>query len=166
MVTKMLMTAEEFESVSNRLGPCELVRGEVVNLSPGGTEHSFVSMNVGGLLWQWARQTKLGRVWTNEAGLVIQHDPDTVRGADVAYVSFQRLPRGSHSSSFATVPPELVVEIVGKGQGWRDMVEKAGEYMRMGVDRVWVLDPRHPPLARLSSGCRAGCAVGKRHRFG
>ena len=142
MTTKTLMTAQEFESVCEQLGPCELVRGEVLKLSPGGYSHSSISANVAGILWHWTQEAKLGRVLTNEAGIIIEKDPDTVRGADVAYISYQRLPRGKAPDGFSTVPPELVVEVVGKGQGWREMVEKAGEYLRMGVDRVWVVDPQ------------------------
>jgi Uma2 family endonuclease len=136
-----LTTAEEFETICGQVGPCELVRGEILHLSPGGLGHSSISGTVAGLLFIWARRDSRGRVLTNEAGIVVEVGPDTVRGADVAYLSYQRLPKGKRIKGFLKVPPELVVEILGKGQGWRDMVEKAGEYLRMGVDRVWVIDP-------------------------
>ncbi len=139
--TPTLTTAQEFERICLTLGPCELVRGEVVQLSPGGFGHSRISINVGFALEDWARAQTCGRVITNEAGIIVEIGPDTVRGADVAYISYSRLPKGRRVEGFLDVPPELVVEIIGKGQGWRDMVEKAGEYLRMGVDRVWVLDP-------------------------
>lgn len=142
MIAKSRTTATEFEAQCSRLGPCELVRGEVLPLSPGGMKHSRITQNVAFLLEEWARRTGLGTVVTGEAGFIVESDPDTVRGADVAYISYGRLPRGRLPDGFGTVPPELVVEIVGKGQSWRHMVEKAGEYMKMGVDRVWVIDPR------------------------
>jgi Uma2 family endonuclease len=115
-----LTTAEEFETICQEIGPCELVRGEVIKLSPGGLSHSEFSVNVAYLLKQWAKASGRGRVIGCEAGIIVEVGPDTVRGADAAFISF---------------------EILGKGQGWRDMVEKAGEYLRMGVDRVWVIDP-------------------------
>ena len=139
MSTRTLMTEEEFASASERLGPCELVRGEVLKLSPGGHEHSRITGTVSILLGTWAMGR--GRVLTGEAGIRVESDPPTIRGADVAYLSYQRLPKGQSLSGFTTVAPELVVEIVGKGQGWGAMVEKAGEYLRMGIDRVWVIDP-------------------------
>lgn len=142
MDTKTLITAEDFEHIAARLGPCELVRGEVITLSPGGLSHSQVTMNVSGLLWTWARRSNLGRILSGEPGVVVARGPDTVRGADVAYISYERIPQLSTMEGFIDVPPNLVVEIVGKGQGWRAMVEKAGEYLAMGVDRVWVIDPR------------------------
>jgi Uma2 family endonuclease len=141
MDTRTLMTIEEFEEAAARLGPCELVRGEVITLSPGGFSHSQIMLNVGALLRSWAKQQRLGRVVGGEMGVVVEQRPATVRGADVAYFSYERLPRHNKPEGFSRVPPNLVVEIVGKGQGWRVMVEKAGEYLRMGVDRVWIIDP-------------------------
>lgn len=142
MTTRTLMTVDEFELACDRLGPCELVRGEVILLSPGGFPHSRIGIRVGFILEQWARQTRLGRAVSNEAGIVVETDPDTVRGADVAYFSYQRLPKGTEPTGFSTTPPELVVEVIGAGQGWRALLEKAGEYLRMGVDRVWIVDPK------------------------
>ena len=141
MSMQPLMTAEAFEGVCAGLGPCELVRGEVIALSPGGFRHSRITANAAFLIETWARQPGRGRMLTNEAGIIVENDPDTVRGADVVYISYDRLPREKTPTGFCTVSPELVVEVVGKGQGWREMVEKAGEYLRMGVDRVWVIDP-------------------------
>lgn len=156
MITGTRMTANEFEQVCHELGSCELVRGEVVILSPGGMNHSGFAANVAILLGQWAKSSKSGRIWTNEAGIVVERDPDTVRGADVAYISYSRLAKGISSDSFSNVPPELVVEILGKGQGWTEILEKVGEYLAMGVDRIWVLDretqrvhvyrPDHEPI--------------------
>jgi Uma2 family endonuclease len=79
MLTKTLVTAEEFEALAGQAGPCDLVRGEVIALSPGGFSHSLVIMNTAGLLWEWARRTGLGRTVTGETGLVVERQPDSVR---------------------------------------------------------------------------------------
>ncbi len=135
------LTPEQFEKQFADAPSCELVRGEVVTLSPGAWRHSEISSNAAILIGNWARQSHSGRALTNEVGLVTARDPDTVRGADVAYFSYARLPKGKEPRGFSSIPPELVIEVVGKGQSWQAMVEKAGEYLRMGVDRVWVIDP-------------------------
>jgi Uma2 family endonuclease len=123
MIRRSTTTVEEFETLSGRIGPCELLQGEVVQLSPGGFRHNDITSNIHGLLWQWAKRGKTGRALTNETGIVVESDPDTVRGADVLFISFTRLPRGETFSGFLTTPPELVAEVIGKGQGWADMVE-------------------------------------------
>lgn len=141
MSTQTLITAREFEKMAEELGPCELVRGEVATLSPGGVAHNQIVANVQGLLRDWARQDHRGRVLSNETGLIVARNPDTVRGADVVYFSYGRLPRESKPEGFSAVPPDLVAEVIGR-QGWGETLQKIGEYLQMGVDRVWVIDPR------------------------
>ena len=141
-----LLTAEEFEARYADGPPCELVRGEVVELMAGGLRHSRITGRAYYLLETWAKQTRQGRTYTGEAGLITGRGPETVRGAGVAYFSVPRLPAGREPTGFSKVAPELVVEVVGKGQGWDAMVEKTAEYLAMGVNRVWVLDPEAETL--------------------
>lgn len=110
-------------------------------MSPGGFEHSRLTFRFAYLLGRWADDNSTGRVVTNEMGVVVAQDPDTVRGADVAFYSYDRLPKTEKPSGFLDVPPTLVVEIVGQGSGWNALLEKVGEYLQMGVDLVWVFDP-------------------------
>lgn len=140
--TTTLLTAEQFERQYADIGFCELERGEMIQSTAGGWRHSSISFKVGLLLGNWARQHRTGWVLSNGAGVITSRGPDTVRGTDVAYFSFERVPRGKEPESFAGVPPSVAVELVGKGQGWRKMTEKAGEYMRMGVERTWIIDPK------------------------
>ena len=141
MPTEVLMTAEELLTCGGELGPCELVEGKLVSLPFAPMEHGAVSANVSGVLRNWARKSGLGRILANEAGVLTKRDPDTVRGAEAAYVSYQRRPKGQRSTGFAKHPPELIVEVIGRGQGWDAMVGKAAEYLGFGVDRVWIVDP-------------------------
>lgn len=134
------MTVARFERVAPQLGPCELVRGAVVSREFATVRHATLAANVTFTLHRWERRRRKGRVFCSSLGIVTAERPGTVRGADVAYISYKRLPRGPVPEGFSRIPPELVVEVVGKGQGWDVMVEKAGEYLAMGVDRVWVVD--------------------------
>jgi Uma2 family endonuclease len=136
------LTAEQFARQYMDVPLRELVRGEVSELMPGGYRPGRISGTAFFLLESWARQSGLGRAVTNETGLITERGPDTVRGADVAYFSFQRLPAGREPPGFSEVPPNLVVEVLGKGQGWNVMLDKVAEYLGMGVDRVWIIDPR------------------------
>jgi Uma2 family endonuclease len=111
-------------------------------LSPGGMGHSRPCARVVVPLENWSERTRLGRVYVNEIGLVTQRAPDSVRGADAVYLSYAGLSAADEPEGCCPVPPELVVEVIGKGQGWRKPVEKAGDYLHRGVDRVWILDPR------------------------
>lgn len=146
MVVKTPMAVAAYERLSDGLRPCELVRGEVVSVLAGCEEHSAVTATVTILLGVWARKSRRGRVLTGEAGLITERKPDTVRGIDVAFFSYKRLPKSRVSPGFSTTPPELAVEIIGQNRGWSELLEKAGEYLRVGVDRVWILDPARKRL--------------------
>lgn len=144
------MTYREFVRVTNPGESCELVRGEVIEMSPGGLDHGRSSARIVFALEAWARSSKLGRTFTNEVGLITERDPDSVRGADVVYYSYERLPRASEQRTFSSVPPNLVVEVIGRGQSWANLIEKGGEYLRMGVDRVWLVDAERRTVHVLS----------------
>jgi Uma2 family endonuclease len=152
MRTVALLTAEDFERVAQVLGSCELVRGEIIPMSPGGIRHSQVTMNAARLLDFHVRPLKVGRVLTGEAGVVVARRPDTVRGADVAFISYQRLPRGGAEHGFLKQPPELVIEVLSKDTSWEKMEEKVADYHAMGVDLVWVLDPQTMTLRAYPRG--------------
>ncbi|MCC6358004.1 MAG: Uma2 family endonuclease, partial [Phycisphaerales bacterium] len=62
-----------------------------------------------------------------------------------------RVPRGNEPEAFSDIAPTLAVEVVGKGQGWKKMTEKAAEYLRMEADRVWVIDPQRNTLHVFTS---------------
>lgn len=142
MRTAALLTAEEFARVAHGLGSCELVNGEIVPMSPGGLRHSKVTGRAYFLLEAHNRQYRLGSVLTGEAGILVARHPDTVRGADVAFISYGRLPAHAEDEGFLQQPPELVVEVLGRDASWQAMDAKVAEYHVFGVDLVWVLDPQ------------------------
>jgi Uma2 family endonuclease len=78
-------------------------------------------------------------------GVYTGRDPDTVRGADVLYISNGRL-GGKVPSGFLEVAPELVVEILSPDDRWSEVTERLAEYFAIGVLRVWVVDPRQRKL--------------------
>jgi Uma2 family endonuclease len=142
MGTTTLITAEDFARVAPILGPCELVNGEIIQMSPGGVRHSKLTSRVVFLLERYNQASPSGHVLAGEPGIIVARHPDTVRGADVAFVSFQRLPRDQTPAGFLPVAPEFAVEIIGDDVSWNKLEQKIAEYHSFGVDTVWVVDPR------------------------
>jgi Uma2 family endonuclease len=136
------ISAEDFGLIAAKVGPCELVNGEIVPMAPGHVPHSEVAANITIILGSYAKRTKLGRVLGNEAGIVVKRDPDTVRGADALYISYKRLPAARKPHGWLQHVPELIVEVLGKEDSWQDIEEKVSEYQHIGVDLVWVADPK------------------------
>ena len=69
------------------LGRCELLRGELVLMSPSGSLHAIIAATLAEILCDFVKQRKLGWVFGAEGGFHIRHDPDTVRAPDAAFVS-------------------------------------------------------------------------------
>jgi Uma2 family endonuclease len=136
-----LMTAEEFGQRPDPGHPEELVQGRVIRMTPPDRRHGYVCLKAGRILGDWVDDHDLGWVMGNDSGVITERDPDTVRGADVAYYSFARLPRGDLSSGYGPEVPELVVEVRSTHDRWRDVLEKVMEYLAAGVLVVLVLDP-------------------------
>lgn len=109
-------------------------------MSPTGEKHGIIEVNLGGELRTFVRQHKLGRVSGGETGIYIRRNPDTVRGADVVFISNERLARRG-SSGFIDVAPDLVVEVMSPDDRWSDVTKKLEEYFSIGVRLVWVVDP-------------------------
>ena len=152
MRTSTLLRAEEFARVAEVLGPCELVNGEIIPMSPGGFRHSAVTAKACFLLESHSRSKRLGRVLTGEAGFIVRREPDTVRGADVAFISYERLGKDTQVTGFLEIPAELIIEVLSDDVSWAEMEQKIGEYHASGVDLVWVLDPRTLTLRAYPRG--------------
>ncbi len=46
------------------------------------------------------------------------------------------------ADAIVTVPPLLCIEILSRDDRMSDMQEKVDDYLQMGVEMVWVIDPR------------------------
>jgi Uma2 family endonuclease len=137
-----LLTADEFAAMPNPTDGSqqELVRGEVVTVPPPGFVHGVVQGNVAFLLKQYANRSKSGRV-TVEWGVIPVSGPDTVRGPDVAFWSFDRLPAEQTPVVYANVAADVVAEVVSPSNTRKQVARKVREYFASGIRLVWVVDP-------------------------
>ena len=136
-----LLTAEEFLHLNDGGAFTELVRGRIVEMNRPYTAHGYFCYRIAMLLGQFVEQQSLGRIVTNDAGVVTERDPDTVRGPDIAFYSYERIPRGPLPEGYWPAAPELVVEIRSPDDRWKDILHKASEYLSAGVLTVAVADP-------------------------
>jgi Uma2 family endonuclease len=135
-----LVTGDELARTPN-LGRCELVEGRVIDMSPTGYEHGRIEARFAAILQQFVLPKKLGHVLTGEVGIFTRRNPDTVRGADVLYISNERFARKTPGRAFLDVAPELVVEVLSPDDRPGEVLRKLGEYFDAGVLLVWLADP-------------------------
>lgn len=135
-----LITGEELFR-RPELGPCELVNGKIVPMAPTGHIHGWMEAKLTGDLLAYAERTGAWEVLVGEAGVYIRRNPDTVRAADILLISAERYACCA-SPSYLNVAPELAIEILSPDDRWNEVREKITDYFSVGVDRVWVFDPR------------------------
>ena len=141
LVQDRLVTGEELARMPG-VGPCELIDGRIVPMSPTGGEHGRVEFNVGSTLDGFVRPRRLGRVLVGEVGIYTRRNPDRVRAADVLFISTERVARWADPSGYLDIAPDLVAEILSPDDRVIDLLEKLREYFAAGVRLVWVIDPR------------------------
>jgi Uma2 family endonuclease len=135
-------------------GRMELVEGELVRMAPTGYVHGLTESRFAKILRNFAEERGLGEVLVGEVGIYTRRNPDTVRGADVVYISRDQLSKAK-TDGFLDVAPELVVEILSPGDRWSDVHDKLEEYFGIGVQAVWIADPKHKRLFAYSSPTHA-----------
>jgi Uma2 family endonuclease len=143
-----LITAEEFGKRPDPGYPEELARGRVIATTVPDRRHGYVCLKVGRILGDFVEKHDAGRVMSNDSGIITQRNPDAVRGADVAFYSFKRLPKGALAAGYGPEVPELIVEVLSPGDRWRTIHEKITEYLNAGALLIVVLDPG-PDTAHL-----------------
>src|SRR5947199_2820534 len=137
--SERLITGEELFH-SPDLGPCELVNGRVVPTMPTGDEHGDVEAELLMRLRVYGKETGRGRAVGGEVGIYIRRDPDTVRAADVVFISKERDLR-LRAKGYFEIAPEIVVEVLSVDDRMSRVREKLLDYFSAGVRVVWVVDP-------------------------
>ena len=133
------LTVDEFyRQHGGELG-VDLVRGQLVRYPMPGARHGLVCVNAVMIFGQFIREKKLGRAMSNDT--LIRTGPDTLRGADVCFVSYSRLPVGAPlPEGILEFPPDLVVEVRSPSDLWINALTKARDYLTAGVPVVVILD--------------------------
>ncbi|WZO96391.1 Uma2 family endonuclease [Isosphaeraceae bacterium EP7] len=136
-----LMTADQYMDLPDDGRRLELVRGKVVEMSPPNFLHGFVCSKINRILGNFGHETGHGYALCNDTAVKTTAGPDSVRGADVSYFSFARLPIDV-TIILPEIPPDLVVELVSPGDRRGEILTKVGEYLNVGVMVVLIVYPK------------------------
>jgi Uma2 family endonuclease len=138
------MTAEEFFEWANRSENrdrhFELVQGELVELPRHGLRHGVICANAGWILGNFTFQQRKGYVCSNNTGLIMERDPDTVRGPDL--MLFDDVHRYEElNPKFAEQLPKLAVEVLSPDDRWGKVMRRIAHFLSCGTPLVWLVDP-------------------------
>ena len=138
--TEPLVTGEELLRMGD-IGRAELIDGVIKYYMPTGHPHGYYELLLGMFIMQFVLKHNLGRALSGEVGIYIRRNPDTVRAADVAFISHERLAEAK-PQGYLDVAPELVVEVMSPDETWSDVNDKLEDYFSIDIQQVWVVDPR------------------------
>ncbi len=138
-----LLTANEFweyvQRPENESRNLDLIQGVVIEMSRPTRLHGIVTNSIGRILGNWAHGLGSGYVASNDAGVVLEEDPDSVLGPDVAYYTdvnkFEDVP-----PKWGDLAPVLAIEVLSPNDRYNKVLDKVGTYFRGGTRMVWVVD--------------------------
>ncbi len=117
--------------------------GELIVMTPTGTEGGGVELDVAAELRDWARQDGRGRAFGPNAGVRV---PDgSVRVAAASWISWPRWNALSDKErqGFAPICPEFVIEVRSLTDRIHELREKMSMWLANGAELAWLIDPEH-----------------------
>jgi Uma2 family endonuclease len=137
-----LITVEEY--LKTTADPdCEYVAGVLEERSVGELDHA--SWQKALVRWFGGKEAEWGMKVYPE--LRIQVAADRFRVPDVTILS-----RQSPREQIITHPPLAVFEILSPEDSMTRMLEKLADYERMGIQAIWVIEPKKPSHFQFSEG--------------
>ena len=133
-----LMTADELLRLPRGRARHALVRGRLITLPLNDMEHGAAAATFGAALSTYVRDRQLG--WTTlSSGYVLTVNPDTVHGADVAFV---RAERGRPTEGYFPGSPDLVVQVVSIFDRYLDVQDELADWLDYGTRLVFLVNPQ------------------------
>jgi Uma2 family endonuclease len=148
--TRVLMDVEEYLRTSFEGSDCEYLDGEIVERNMGRLPHGDVQLTLGSLLRQ-LRKTLGIRVSTE---VRIRINARRFRIPDISVWRDDNI-----GTPIPTVAPFLAVEILSPEDRMVRMLPKIQEYLAIGVEYVWVIDPEEKAALSYSQARPEGTVV-------
>lgn len=138
---KKLLTADDLMAMPDDGKRYELIRGELITMPPTSHNPSRVALRFGRRIGNFAEEHDLGHDVGADAGIHVEHNPDTVRAPDHAFISYERMAEPPPPRGYAQVIPDLVVEVVSPSDRQPDVDAKTQMWLDAGVRLAMVVYP-------------------------
>ncbi|WP_353260250.1 Uma2 family endonuclease [Prochlorothrix hollandica] len=130
-------------------------QGDLIAMTPAGSETGSRNADLLGQLWYWNHQTKRGIVFDSSAGFTLPNR--AIRSPDAAWIEKSRwaaIPL-EQRQKFAPICPDFVLELKSPSDDLPPLQGKLEEYIANGAQLGWLIDPslktvhcyrpKHPP---------------------
>ncbi|MBK1986230.1 Uma2 family endonuclease [Sphaerospermopsis aphanizomenoides BCCUSP55] len=114
--------------------------GDLLIMSPSGSETDERNFNLTGQLWIWTKQDATGVGFGSSGGFTLPNG--AVRSPDAAWIQKERweaIP-AEQRKKFAPICPDFVVELRSETDSLKTLQEKMEEYIENGVKLAWLID--------------------------
>ncbi|HXT38268.1 MAG TPA: Uma2 family endonuclease [Chloroflexota bacterium] len=163
MVTELRQTYEDLMRQTDESVRHELVRGEIVCMTPPKGRHGRVEAALGEEVGLYLHDRAVALGWRKEQGrsrrdllvgagatgefgirITLPDDPDQVRGLDFCYLSPEQVARyeANGPDEYFTEVPVLVAEVISPSESADYIAEKVHDFLTGGARLVWLLFPR------------------------
>ena len=117
---------------------CQLIN-DVLIMSPApNIPHANAQNEIFNALWEYVKKNNLGKVYSPVVDVYLNER--NVFQPDIFYVSSER--KSIIQEKGIMGAPDLVLEILSKGNQSYDLNEKKTVYCNSGVNEYWVIDPQ------------------------
>ncbi|MEL6500722.1 MAG: Uma2 family endonuclease [Cyanobacteria bacterium J06623_1] len=149
------ITDEQFEQLcaQNHDTKFEMTsQGELIIMSPTGSESGRQNGDLFGQIWYWNRQTKLGVAFDSSTGFTLPNNAK--RSPDVSWIIKTRWDELTmeQKRKFAPITPDFVLELLSPNDRLSDTQNKMQEYQECGVKLGWLIYPDEKRVEIYRSG--------------
>ena len=122
-------------------------RGELIIISPTGSETGEKNSSILGQLWMWNYQKKLGKTFDSSTGFKLPNG--AIRSPDASWIKKEKWDNLTREErrKFAPICPDFVVELLSINDDWDEGKIKMKEYIDNGIKLGWLIDPNQNQVA-------------------
>ena len=116
-------------------------QGELIVMSPTGSESGRQNADLLTQISIWNRQTKLGVVFDSSTGFTLPNGAK--RSPDVSWIEISRWNEltKKQKRGFAPIAPDFALELLSPNDRLQDTQKKMQEYIECGVKLGWLIYP-------------------------
>lgn len=130
----------EFCQINRDLRIERTADGELLIMSPTGSETGGSNFELSGQLFNWTKRDGTGRGFDSSTGFTLPNKATV--SPDISWIKLDRWNALSKEqrTKFAPIVPDFVVELRSASDTLKDLQEKMQQYMDNGVRLGWLID--------------------------
>jgi Uma2 family endonuclease len=130
----------EFCQINRDLRIERTATGELLIMSPTGSETGGSNFELSGQLFNWTKQDGTGKGFDSSSGFTLPNGATV--SPDISWVKLERWNALSKEqrTTFAPIVPDFVVELRSPSDSLKDLQKKMQQYMDNGVRLGWLID--------------------------